>query len=107
MLIDLRMSALGHDVVTTHDSVEANARLLACEFSLLVSCNMAPDSMGEQLVAHLRASPGFGAFPIITSNGAGHTGKSTSVDASFAMGKANSLRTLSDHVERLLCAAPA
>jgi DNA-binding response OmpR family regulator len=107
MLVEMRVVALGHDAVTTPDCREALALLLEKKFDLLVAGNLLLTADGGMLVRELRSTPGFVTFPIILIKGLDLDPPATGADVCVSLGKPFSLRTLSEHVERLLAAAPA
>jgi DNA-binding response OmpR family regulator len=106
MLIEMRIAALGHDAVTTPDCREALALLLEKKFDLLVAGNMLPTTSGAMLVRELRTLPGFATFPVIMVTGLDPNPHATGASVCVALGKPFSLRTLSEHVTRLLTTAP-
>ncbi|MFA6575658.1 MAG: response regulator, partial [Nocardioides sp.] len=100
------IAVLGHDAVSTPDCREALGLLLEKKFDLLIAGNMLPSTSGGMLVRELRTLPDFATFPIIMVTGLDPNPHATGASVCVALGKPFSLRTLSEHVTRLLTTAP-
>lgn len=101
MLVEMRVTHLGHEVITAPDGEQALSLLREQSFDLLVVDNIMPRMTGVELVGVVRAEPEATRLPIIMISALGASG----ADVDVSMSKPFSLQTLAEHVTRLLVAA--
>jgi CheY-like chemotaxis protein len=101
MLVEMRVTHLGHEVVTAPDGERALTLLREQPFDLLVVDNIMPRMTGVELVGVVRAEPHATRLPIIMMSALGDSG----ADVDVSLGKPFSLQNLAEHVTRLLLAA--
>lgn len=101
MLVEMRVTHLGHEVITAPDGEQALSLLREQAFDLLVVDNIMPKMTGVELVTAVRSLPEVTRLPIIMISALGASG----ADVDVTMSKPFSLRTLAEHVTRLLVAA--
>lgn len=101
MLVEMRVSHLGHEVITAPDGEQALSLLREQAFDLLVVDNIMPKMTGVELVSAVRSLPETTRLPIIMISALGDS----EADVDVSMSKPFSLQTLAEHVTRLLVAA--
>jgi CheY-like chemotaxis protein len=102
MLVEMRVTHLGHEVITAPDGEQALSLLREQSFDLLVVDNIMPRMTGVELVSAVRSQPeATTRLPIIMISALGASG----ADVDVSMSKPFSLQTLAEHVTRLLVAA--
>lgn len=101
MLVEMRVTHLGHEVITAPDGERALSLLREQDFDLLVVDNIMPKMTGVELVTAVRSQHEVTRLPIIMISALG----ASEADVDVSMSKPFSLQTLAEHVTRLLVAA--